>query len=439
MASRLSRWGLLAIFVGALAVRSVAIVLLGIRMGGDSQSYISRAEAVVNGGVVALFGLPLQHAPLYSLFLAPGVALGVDVRWYAVVAQAILGAATAFVVALLAARGTGSAFVGYLSGSVAAVHLTFPFWGTYVLSDTLFLFVLSVTAERLLALGASRRVLVDSLVAGALLILTALSRPNAAPFVLLAPAVGVLAAHGSGRRLGRIVVGMAAPALVLIAAYGVLTALGKAPAPMAIGGQVTDWARSAVYVGLVWTEQGRATAGVDVGVNPPPVLALMNAAQREAFLGTPVDQDPFGFIARRPEFFLEQAVRKLKLLFAPVLPEYSFGHALVSGAYFLALYVLGALGVATAARRHLPFVFLCALGIVAFTLPCVLTFVDYDQRYRLPIELFLIPLAGAGCVWLRALLPARGQSTARTRTPRPLASVTGRTTEATGSTTPLSR
>ena len=35
-------------------------------------------------------------------------------------------------------------------------------------------------------------------------------------------------------------------------------------------------------------------------------------------------------------------------------------------------------------------------GIVVFTLVCMITFVDYDQRYRLPAELFLIPLSAIG-------------------------------------------
>ena len=82
-----------------------------------------------------------------------------------------------------------------------------------------------------------------------------------------------------------------------------------------------------------------------------------------------------------------------------MLPEYSLAHAIGSGAYFGAFYVLAVLGLVRV-RRYDALTTLCLASALLFTLISVVTIVDYDQRYRLPAELFLVPLAGLGLSWL---------------------------------------
>src|SRR5207253_767620 len=96
-----------------------------------------------------------------------------------------------------------------------------------------------------------------------------------------------------------------------------------------------------------------------------------------------------------PGHFFAQAARKFKVLWLPFLPEDSTTHKVVSAAYLVPLYVLGVLGWLSS-RRHTQFLLITSVGIAVFTLVCLITFVDYDQRYRLPAELFMIPLSGVG-------------------------------------------
>jgi len=391
---------LAAIFVTALLIRVCAVLVAGPRLGGDSMSYVSRASQLVDGGVLAVLGLPIESAPLYSVLLVPSLIAGIDSGWYAALAQAVLGAATAALVARFTARATQSELAGALAGLLAAVHLTFVFWGVYLLSDSLFIFVLAVTADRLLVLDRSRRPLLDALVAGSMMLVSVASRPTAAPFAIGLIGFAAVVAH---RRLSRcllLIAGLALPALVVVGVWLAAAGLGRARSPLDAGAQVANWAQSAIYVGLIWTEEGRATFGVDVGVDPPPAVARMTADQEEAFWRLNTSQRPFDFIAAHPAWFSEQAARKAVLFWAPALPEYSATHRAIRIGYFVPLYALAALGLVTAARRAPAFTSLVAIAILAFLLTCMVTFVDYDQRYRLPAELFIIPLAGFGLAWL---------------------------------------
>ena len=95
------------------------------------------------------------------------------------------------------------------------------------------------------------------------------------------------------------------------------------------------YAWQAVYMGLQWTEQGRATNGVDVHLSD-----IADDAERGAFYR---DQS-LARISSDPGFFVVQAARKFKVLWSPYLPEDSVGHKLVNAVYLLPLYALGILG-----------------------------------------------------------------------------------------------
>jgi hypothetical protein len=243
---------------------------------------------------------------------------------------------------------------------------------------------------------------------GLLLAISVGIRPTAFPFALSVHALVALSALRDWQRLARLVAGLVLPWAVLLMAWIAGAALERAPSPLAVGGRAAAWASSAVSMGLVWTEGGRGTLGIDVGVDPLPVLETMSDQQRSTYMRTAQDQ-PFQFIAAHPDFFVQQAVRKARTLWAPVLPEASRAHAFLSLAWFTPLYCLSAVGLAIAFRHYRELAMVTSVAIATFTLTSMLTFVDYDQRYRLPIELFLIPLAATGLVWLmeKRTAPAR--------------------------------
>ncbi|MCA1646109.1 MAG: hypothetical protein LC797_11810, partial [Chloroflexi bacterium] len=133
-----------ALFAAALTVRLVVVLLVQPRLGADGQGYIGWAQAIAARSPAALTDLRVEHAPLYGVFLAAGLLIpGVQIVWFAVLAQALAGAATVVVLAGLTARETRNRLAGICAGAIAAVHISFVFWTAYVLSETLFLLIVA--------------------------------------------------------------------------------------------------------------------------------------------------------------------------------------------------------------------------------------------------------------------------------------------------------
>jgi hypothetical protein len=322
----------------------------------------------------------------------------------------------------LATRETGSRVAGLGAGCIAAVQPTFVFWTTYVLSETVFLLLIAVAADWALLAPRSRRPLLAGALVGALGLLTIAARPTGAPFALAVLLTLIVVAWPRPDRLRAVVVGFLAPCVLLVGiGLASVLALGAALPPIGpTAARVADWAASGIKNGLLETDQGRGTSGVDLDVSPPPIVDSLPLEQRPEFL----QDGPLAFATHHPEFVVQQTVRKVRLFWSPVLPQYSLAHALGASVYFSMLYALAALGAAHA-QRSKDLVVLCAGCIILFTLTSLVTIVDYDQRYRLPVELFLIPLAAIGLGWLRERwplvpVPTRRRSGRRT-TVEPLA------------------
>jgi len=313
------------------------------------------------------------------------------VSWLAVVAQALCGAATVVIVARLTARETENRLAGLGAGAVAAIHVSFVFWTAYLLSETLFLLLLAVTADRLLVIGHSRRPALSAFGVGILSAVAIAARPTGVAFVAACGLALFALTRRQSIRSVPVLSAYAAPFAALVLA-GVALAIAAPTGPAASApGRLGEWLRSGVQNGLVETEYGRATSGVDLDVNPPPIIETLPTDQRVEF----VDLGPFGFAAKHPEFVAQQSLRKLRMFWTPVLPEYSLFHAILSGTYFAAFYALTLAGFA-ACDKGSPLSVLCLSSVVMFTLTSVITIVDYDQRYRLPAELFMLPFAGVG-------------------------------------------
>jgi hypothetical protein len=399
----LSRRAIVGIFVAALVLRLAAVTVLGPRLGTDSVEYVAWGRALASGGPSALSVLRAEHAPLYGVFLAIGVLLtGMDLAWFAVLSQCLVGALTAVILARLTARATSNPRAGLFAGAAAAVHVSFVFWTAYLLSDTLFLLFVALCVERGLALGAptstplglaSRRGLAlasrAALVSGLALVSVAARPTGVALCAALVPLM-LVTARGSARRLVLLCGGYCLPFLAVTIVSLVAVVLGSTATVSGLS-SVTAWTRSGIENGLLWTETGRATAGIDVDVYPPPVLATLPPEQRDEFL----QARPLDFASRHPEFVISQVARKFRTFWAPTLPEYSLPHALTSATYFLVFYAMALLGLYQA-RRYAPLLTIVIAGALAFTLASLITIVDYDLRYRLPAELFLIPVVGLG-------------------------------------------
>jgi 4-amino-4-deoxy-L-arabinose transferase-like glycosyltransferase len=392
----LPRLQLLALFFAALAIRLAAVMVLQPRLGGDGSGYIAWAQALVAGSPEALTGLRVEHAPLYGVLLAAGLLIpGVQITWFAVLVQALAGAATVVVLARLTARETASRTAGLCAGAIAVVQISFVFWTTYVVSETVFLLIVAIAADQVLLLRSSRNPARDGAIVGVLALLSIAARPTGAVLVLALLVVIATTARWNDRRLAILISSFCLPFALVVSVTSLGALVSGSSVPSGISGRVADWTRSAIENGLLWTESGRATIGVDLGVYPPPIIGTLPPDQRDEFLHA----GPLTFAQRHPEFVVAQAARKLRMFWAPALPEYSLAHAVASSAYFLTFYALALAGFVLA-RRITSLTTLASLSVGLFTLASLITIVDYDQRYRLPVELFLMPMAGSGVAWL---------------------------------------
>lgn len=390
----LASLAVIAALVSGLVRVGVAI-MLGPRLGADSILYVSGAQQLLARGPAGLVDVDLAGAPLYPLLLALGGAIvGGDVLAGAIALNVVLGAATAGLLVRIAHRLSGSLLAAAVAGWIASVHPAFVFWGLYVLSETAFLFALALCLDRLLVLTASTRSATDTFVAGLTSVFAVLARSTAALFAAFVPVYVLVAARGDRSRMLRGIAGLAGIGIVL-ALLAIGTQIGR-PTPLDLVARISDYVWSAIWIGLQWTEQGRATAGIDLVREPP-------SSAREAALA---------WIASDPLHFISQAARKLKVFWTPVLPEFSAFHAALNLAVYLPLYMLSVNGIRATWRRGAPLALLLA-AIASFTLISMITFVDYDQRYRLPAELCLIPLAASGAAPLIVAAGRRWGRTAR--------------------------
>lgn len=354
-----------------LGARLGALAWSGVVLGADSHGYKAAAEA--------LRASPLTDAerfvslpPLYPLFLA---LMPNDI--VAGVVQASLGALLAPLLGVAVARHFGTT-AGVAAATLAALEPSFIFWGTYLLTDPLALILFATALERTSAVLSSSKAR-DAIFAGVAAGATVITRA-----ALALPAL-VLAAWLVGQR-GR--------GWMLGGAFGLGLALVLIM-PVARNVAATghtflyhDQGWFLLWAGTRWNEVGRGTGGVDIVV-PPDVADLSREQQNEYFRS-----EFLSFVAARPLDYAGLMARKALWFWLPAYPEWSLRHRLAGFAYFSLLYVLAGVGVAVARTSRLTWLLLGCLAAIQLT--TMLTIVDYDARYRLPAELCLVALAGAG-------------------------------------------
>jgi hypothetical protein len=197
----------------ALSVRLVFVCAYsppGTHVFSDMWVYDHRARALLSGVLGAWdtftpVGYPATLALIYRLSGNSTVVVGV--------LQALLGAATALLTTRLAARVFARPRVTLLVGLVSALHVPAVYYAGYLLTETLFSFLV-VAATAALIMSIERRSRVGFMLTGLLLGYGATVRPNLLVFL---PFIPVLIWLGSGRRVAQVLV----PSLLLGGAFAV--------------------------------------------------------------------------------------------------------------------------------------------------------------------------------------------------------------------------
>jgi dolichyl-phosphate-mannose-protein mannosyltransferase len=200
-----------AVMLLASSVRLVFVCAFsppGEHVFSDMWVYDHRARDLLSGALGAWdtftpVGYPATLALLYRLSGNSTLVVGV--------LQALLGGATALLTTRLAARVFARPKVTLCVGVVSALHVPAVYYAGYLLTETLFSFLV-IAATAALTMSIERRSRLGFALTGLLLGYGATVRPNLLVFLPFIPALIWL---GSGRRLRQVVV----PSLLLAAAF----------------------------------------------------------------------------------------------------------------------------------------------------------------------------------------------------------------------------
>lgn len=362
-------------------------------VAGDSGRYLYYARALLDGSfLVGPDGVPTAAVtPGYPLFLAALFAVGItDPLWIGIV-QCALGAATCVFIAIIAEAIAGRR-AGTIAGLLAAVYPHFIFWNGYILTETLYLFL--VAAALVLLVRLERHAVVSLAIGCGLAIgAAAMVRTTAAPLAALAPAWLLWVHRSNPWRGGRLAVVTVLASAVILGAWMVrnIVQMG-APVVLSTQGGIV------LYHGFSPGATGGSRGYVDdrdyVPLTLPPGLSE-------------VDQDRYyrrealEFIREHTRAVPRLAFWKLVNMYRPAYADASVANMLVLGGSYVGLVFLFAVGCLRGLRLaasvpvfQLALLFLgMQVAQYAFTIGMI--------RFRLASEMIFVVVGAA------ALVPAR--------------------------------
>ncbi len=376
---------LVALIAGAAVVRLGYLLAAGIDQAGDTPLYLTTAREL-SDGTVTVNDFPLHL--LYSFTLAPAFVFGIEPDTWVVPLHLLLGVATVAVMYRLATlfleRGPA-----LLVGAGAAMLPAALHWSHYILSETLFLFIVSVfllaCAQRLVDPQWDRLRLG---VVAALGLLVAFTRPSGVLIVWSATVclVGVTASHRRDAVTARRAVGA-----TVIASLLVLAAVLAVPATRhRLLGLPT------VYTSI-WLSTRTFDSDIDHvarEIELPKEIEALDDPER----GNELRERSFEFIREHPGDYVSRAgIRFTNFWFPWLTARWSRAHLALDAAVSLSLVGLSICGLVLVRSRAARNV-MVMLALVALVQGVLVAFsqLDSEGRYRLPAELALLPVAGAG-------------------------------------------
>lgn len=380
----------LFIFLVALALR---LGWLGYYEGrfsaADTDNYTDIAVSILEGKGYSYGDEPTAFVvPLYPLFLAGIFGLFGENLLAVQLVQVLLSALTVVLVYLIARRLFDPS-AGVIAALIAAAHPWLVFWSGYILTETLFvfLFTAAILAYAHLMKNSS---LWKALASGVLFGLVALCRPVGLLVALVLIVVWPLLAPKSLRRWSALGVFLISMALVLspwvIRNYLVFHRF----IPVSAG------AGDTLYLG----NNPKASILANEMSDPmfPPGMGRIDKSHY-------VQKLALKYIVENPGRFVQLALQRLYYYWSPEFPTYSIKHKVFNYLGYLPLYLAALWGLFSLRQWREVLLFLVIFGV--FTLVHMITIVDWDQRYRLPLQSFLAVLAGGGVAQVVRRLQAR--------------------------------
>ncbi len=315
-------------------------------MGGDSDFYLKGASILSNSHF-SFLALLREEYPVYYIAYPFLLALTQSNALAIVLMQIALHA---FATVLIYKIGTQlhSKKAGIISGVAYAVCFELFQWNTYILTDSVFLFL--IVAALFSYLKKSWYFL------GATLLFTLFLRPTAAP-LLIAVAV---AASWNTKRIYKLIAYTAV--LLLITGSIIYILSGDAGTRLGVSGYIHYFASL--------FEQGVLVRDRDsllIPVSWTPTLSIVNGVT-----------------------FIQILFLRFLLFWAPAISDFSLPHTLLNVFTLLPIYLFGIWGISKYAKRNiLGIAILCTFWVFQS-----FTEIDYDWRYRTPVLAALIIFAG---------------------------------------------
>lgn len=382
------------LFLLALAVRLGWLGLWGFQ-AGDTALYIGIGRSIAEGEGFSFNGQPTAFVtPLYPVFLAFLFRLVGENLLIVQLVQVVLSALTVVLVYLLSRHlfsFFGGATAGAIAGLIVALHPWLIFWSGYILTETLFVFLFTGAVLSFIYAMTSPSLL-RWLTSGALLGLATLCRPMAFGLFLLALVLWPILFPRSSLRQRYTALGVfLISCFIVLAPWGVRNYLTfQAVVPFSTEAGTVFYSGNNPLVSSL----GGGTHGLDFEL--PPEAEGMDEIERNSFMRNLA----FQYIREHPRRFISNATRRLYLYWSPEFPTYSLRHNLGNYFMYLPFYAAALWGLLITFREQWRPALLLALIFGYFTALHMITIVDWDQRFRLPLQPFLSGLAGVGLAHL---------------------------------------
>ena len=363
----------------AATIRVLFFLKTGISYGADSTFYLGAAEQIANGSLELFKTNPFYQ--FYPLLLSPLFLFNIDRALYIPFLHTVLSTLTVLLLYLSASRIMGKAH-GIFVGLIASVYPLFFFYLPYVLSETPFLFSLSLlifvftfylekpSAKRLLGVALSCFLLLGS-------------RP--ASVAILIPIISVVIWQ-KVRSYPLIFMGwLFVLGIALILLFQSPSLKEKVLRNPTVSGQLTLSVRHysnnfEAYFRAIRDMDEFTLTQVPKGASLPERLELHSLGALK-------------WIRENPGRYLGACLTRFFCFWFPGVLQGSWSWRHVLFDTFLALFLLGG---AIGFLRAFPFkIQAWALVLMALSLALMSAFLtmDTDGRYRLPAELMLLILA----------------------------------------------
>lgn len=371
------------IVFGAIAIRTAHFLVVGVVPAGDTLVWDPIAREWAQSGFKTFFDSDtlflrfMDFRFAYPLFLALVYLIaGIGNHGAVVVAQILLDSLVAAGLFFVFARENRPGY-GLLAGLVYICLWESFRWTAYVLTDSLFtfnLFILFVVAIS----GLGERVLLKGVALGFLIAWVHLTRGNA---IILLIALPVFVAIRSTFRWQQVVV-------LFISTFGILALLY---APL-----VHKW--NTLSPRIEFTEQGNSMDRRSL--NDVLIFSTQVIQNKRIQSGLKHGETQFlSYLRKYPFDYIKLAFLKLAALYNPVADNFSWRHNLLNIVSLVPLYILALAGLGRMRKTSL--VSSSALFIVCLTILQMITWIDYDQRYRAPIMPFIVILSIEGLAFAR--------------------------------------